>query len=107
MTLTQEEIDFALELFSGLGPLTHRKMMGGLSIYSEGTIFAMVHGDGRIMIKGAGAFIDELEAADWEHWSYSRKNGKQTFMPYWAIPDDLRDDANTACDWARRALLAL
>jgi len=45
MSITVEEIEFALDLFSGLGPLTTRKMMGGLCIYLDGTIFAIVHCD--------------------------------------------------------------
>ena len=46
MSLSAEEIAFAKELFSGLGDLTTRRMMGGLCLYHEGTIFAIVHGDG-------------------------------------------------------------
>ena len=35
MSITAEEIEFALDLFSDLGPLTTRKMMGGLCIYLD------------------------------------------------------------------------
>lgn len=107
MSITDDQIEFALELFSGIGALTYRKMMGGLSIYSDGVIFAMIHGDERIFLKAAGAFIETLETAGWERWSYTRKNGKKTFMPYWALPDAILDDADEACIWARKALASL
>jgi len=107
MSLTAEEIAFAKELFSGLGDLTTRRMMGGLCLYHEGTIFAIVHGDGAIMLKGAGDFMAVLEAEGCTRWTYSRDGGKQSAMPYWTLPDPALDDPELACDWARRALAHL
>ncbi len=107
MSISQEQIDFALELFDEIGPLTTRKMMGGLCVYHGGTIFAILHSDGTIWLKGQGAFADELTQAGWPRWSYQRDGGKETFMPYWRLPDDLLDDATAACAWANRALAAL
>ncbi|WP_300514775.1 TfoX/Sxy family protein [Aliiroseovarius sp.] len=107
MSLSEGDIAFALELFEGLGPLTTRKMMGGLCLYADGTIFAMVHSDGAILLKGANGFDDELNAAGWRHWSYTRKDGAPSSMPYWYLPEDLLDDPNEACTWARKALSAL
>lgn len=108
MSISQEDADFAKELFSDLGALTTRKMMGGLCLYHDGTIFAIVHPDGGIMIKGVGAFQAVLEAENLTRWTYSRdrgdKQGKPTAMPYWALPDAALDDPELACDWARRAL---
>jgi len=104
VSISQSDIAFACELFSGLGPITTRKMMGGLCLYSEGTIFAIVHGDGRIHLKGAAAFGRDLEAAGGRRWTYSRDGGKQTAMPYWTLPEAALDDPDLACDWARRAL---
>ena len=48
MSLSPEEIAFATELFSGLGQISTRRMMGGFCLYHEGMIFAIVHGDGSI-----------------------------------------------------------
>ena len=107
MSLSPEEIAFATELFSGLGQISTRRMMGGLCLYHEGTIFAIVHGDGSIWLKGAGAFIEVLEAEGCTRWTYSREGGKPTAMPYWSLPDAALDDPDQACDWARRALAHL
>ena len=104
MSLTAEEIAFAKELFSDLGELSTRRMMGGLCLYHDGTIFAIVHGDGSIWLKGAGEFIAELEAEGCTRWTYTREGGKPTSMPYWTLPDAALDDPEMACDWARRAL---
>jgi len=72
MSITPEEIEFAKDLLSGLGPLTTRKMMGGLCLYLDGVIFAIVHPGGQIMIKGAGDFQNELNGLGLERWTYQR-----------------------------------
>ncbi|MCI2398724.1 TfoX/Sxy family protein [Aliiroseovarius subalbicans] len=107
MSVSDADIAFALELFEGIGPLTTRKMMGGLCLYSEGTIFAMLHSDGAILLKGQGDFKTVLGDAGWQPWTYTRKDGAASSMPYWFVPDDVLDDADLACDWARRALAVL
>ena len=107
MAVSDEQIAFVTDLFSGLGPVTTRKMFGGLGIYSQGTIFAVLMGDGTLRLKGAGAMPEAYAAAGWEGWTYPRKNGAASAMPYWTLPEDLLDDPDTACDWARRALAEL
>ncbi|MCF2903709.1 TfoX/Sxy family protein [Octadecabacter sp. CECT 8868] len=108
MAVSEEDIQFATDLFSGLGPLTTRKMMGGLCLYSEGTIFAIVHSDFGVMIKGDGAFKDTLDAMRLTRWTYQRDGAaKPTAMPYWKLPDSALDDPEEACDLARRALTFL
>lgn len=108
MSVTAEDIEFATDLFSTLGPLTTRKMMGGLCLYSDGTIFAIVHSDFGIMIKGAGDFQTELDAMGLTRWTYQRDNApKPTAMPYWKLPESALDDPEEACELARRALTYL
>ncbi|MBV2360668.1 TfoX/Sxy family protein [Thalassococcus sp. CAU 1522] len=104
MSVTDEEGAFARELFAGLGDITTRKMMGGLCLYHEGTIFAIVHSDLGLMIKGAGAFIDRLEDMGCTRWTYTRDNGKTASMPYWTMPSTALDDPEEAAAIAREAL---
>ena len=101
MSVSDADIQFALELFEGLGPLTTRKMMGGLSIYSEGQIFAILDNEGRVFLKAKGDFADKLAAAGARKFSM---NGKT--MGYWTLPEAALDDPGLACDWARKALAA-
>ncbi|MBT52461.1 MAG: TfoX-like protein [Mameliella sp.] len=104
MSVSPEEIAFAKDLFSGLGNITTRKMMGGLCLYHEGTIFAIVHSDGGILLKGAGPFIDRLESMGCTRWTYTRKTGKSGNMPYWTLPGTALDDPEEAVALAREAL---
>ncbi len=108
MAVSPGEIDRAVDLFSGLGDITTRKMMGGLCLYHEGTIFAILMADGELFLKGQGAFAAELEAAGCTQWSYQHKGRDMpTRMAYWTMPEEAVDDPDLACDWARRALAHL
>ena len=107
MSVSDADIAFARELFAGLGPLTQRKMMGGLCLYHEGTIFSILNADGSIWLKGAGAWADHMTAQGWPRWSYTRKDGRTTEMPYWLLPDSALDDPDLACDLAKSALAQL
>lgn len=107
MSVSDADIVFALELFSEIPDLTTRKMMGGLCLYSEGVIFALLRSDGQILIKGLGDFVQKIEALGGSHWKYTRKNGKTGTMPYWTLPDQFLDDPAEACALAREALAHL
>jgi len=105
MSVGQGEIDHAVELFAGLGGIATRQMMGGVCLYHDGTIFAILMSDGALFLKGAGAFATALEAEGCVRWTYRRAGAdKPTAMPYWSMPEDALEDPDLACDWARRAL---
>lgn len=104
MSVSDADIAFAKELFEGVGDITTRKMMGGLCLYSGGTIFALLYSDGTLYLKGAGDFVSKLEDLGTTRWTYERKDGKITGMPYWTLPDAALDDPVYACDLAREAL---
>jgi DNA transformation protein len=104
MGISNDEIEFAKDLFAGLGDLTTRRMMGGLCLYHEGTVFALVHSELGILIKGAGAFIDTLEHRGCTRWTYTRKDGAAASMPYWTLPPECEDDPDEAVALAREAL---
>lgn len=104
MSVSDADIAFAKELFADLPDLTTRKMMGGLCLYSEGTIFSLLYSDGQIYLKGAGDYISVLEGLNCTRWTYTRKDGKETAMPYWTLPEAALDDPEHACELAREAL---
>lgn len=104
MSVSPEEIAFAKDLFSGLGEITTRRMMGGLCLYHEGTIFAILHPEGGIYLKGAGDFIPRLEALGSTRWVYTRKTGQSASMPYWTLPGAALDDPEEAVALAHEAL---
>lgn len=98
MSVSDADIAFALELFAPLGGLTHRKMFGGICIYRDSAIFALVSSDGQIYLKAQGDAATSLKYA-----------GSAQFhnMPYWSLPDDRLDDPEAASDLARLTMASL
>lgn len=104
MAVSDADIAQALDLFSDLGPLTTRKMMGGLCLYRNGTIFALLRSDGTLFLKARGPLAEALEAEGAVQFGAGDPRG---LMPYWTLPEDALDEPERACDWARRALAEL
>lgn len=91
------------DLFSGLGPVTIRRMFGGKGIYHDGLIVA-VELRGELMLKGDDESAPELEAAGARRWTYvGSRHGKTVSMPYWTVPHDAVDDPDAFVIWARKA----
>jgi DNA transformation protein len=107
MSVSDADIAFVTGLFADLGTITSRKMMGGLCLYAHDVLFAIIHGDGRVYLKATGEFAAVLGAQGAVQWTYTRKDGKLTAMPYWTLPDAALDDPDLACDLARQALTHL
>ena len=103
MSVSQAGIARVLELFEGLGGLSHRKMMGGLSVYHDGQIFAILSSAGEVYLKARDDFGAEMQAAGARKF---RMAGGRS-MHYRTLPESALDDPDLACDWARRALAAL
>lgn len=94
------------ELFSGIGPVSVRRMFGGKGIYLDGIIFA-IEINGELMLKADAETAPDFVAAGCTQWVYTHsKTGKIAAMPYWSIPDEAMDDPDEMTPWARRAVEA-
>lgn len=100
MSVTSEDIAYVKELLEPLGHVTHRKMMGGLSIYFEGQIFSILDSQGTLYLKAKGDFAMQMANAGARQ--FSSVSGRT--MGYWTMPDVALDDPDAVSDWARRAL---
>ncbi len=104
MPVTEEDIAFYKDHFSAAGTITVKKMMGGASIYADGTIFAM-HGPGdTLFLKATGPLAEDLAALGSTQFLYENKSGKTIAMPYWTLPDTALDDPEEASEWALKSL---
>ncbi|MDW4496735.1 TfoX/Sxy family protein [Sulfitobacter sp. D35] len=107
MALTPEQIDHAVELFEGVGTITTRRMFGGMCLYIDGTVFALLRSDGTVLLKAVNTFRDRVEAEGWTRWEYTRDNGTRSAMPYWELPEAALDDPDEARALARASLAAM
>ncbi|KIN66380.1 TfoX-like protein [Sulfitobacter noctilucicola] len=108
MSLSASDIEFAKELFSTIPDVTTRRMFGGMGLYSSGVIFALMRSDGQILIKATdGPFAERLADMGAERWTYTRKSGTKSSMPYMTLPDATLDDPAMAGQLATEALADL
>ncbi len=90
------------EMFSGLGPVTIKRMFGGKGVYHKGLIIAVEVRD-EMLLKADAVSAPEFEAAGARRWFYEGKRGKPINMPYWSVPEDAFDDPDIMARWVRLA----
>ncbi|MBV1903310.1 MAG: TfoX/Sxy family protein [Marinosulfonomonas sp.] len=100
MSISSDDIIYIQDLFAPLGTITHRKMMGGLTIYCDGQVFSILDSASTLYLKAKGAFAANMAAAG--AVQFGADSGK--VMGYWTMPEAALDDDELARDWAVRAL---
>ena len=90
------------EMFLSLGPVTVRRMFGGMGIYHRGLIVAVVS-EGEVLLKADAASAPDFAAAGARRWTYEGRSGRPVEMPYWTVPDDAFDDLDEMARWVRLA----
>ena len=74
--------DWIRDLFADLGAITTRRMMGGLSVYADGRIFAAADREGTLHLRAKGAFAEDLAAMGARPFTYARPDGTEARMGY-------------------------
>jgi DNA transformation protein len=102
--LASEFQSFLEDLFAPLGGVRFRRMFGGLGIYRDGVMFALVAND-VLHFKAddttRGAFEDEGCAP----FRYEAR-GKSVTMSYWPMPERLFDEPEEFREWSLAAIRA-
>jgi DNA transformation protein and related proteins len=97
--------EFLIDLFSGFGPVTIRRMFSGFGISADGTNFALALRGG-LYLRADEATIPRFEAEGSKPFSYQTRAKTVTVASYWQLPARLYDDPDELTDWARAALVA-
>jgi DNA transformation protein len=94
--------DYVLEQLGRVVPgVTGRAMFGGLGIYSDGRIFALVDDD-VLYLKVDDATRADFEAAGMGPFRPFGPEGE--VMQYWQLPEGILDDAEALAPWATKAI---
>lgn len=105
MAFDQGLIDWVEEAMAPLGTVTMRKMMGGATLYLDGTIFAIV-ADDLLWFKADAESDATWDAADCPRFTMTFKDGRVDSMNYRRAPDDVYDDADALREWASLGVAA-
>lgn len=100
MPLDTGLIDWVAEAMAPLGTVTHRRMMGGATLYLDGTVFAIVGSDGGLWFKGDATSDPGWDAAGCARFTMERGDGTIASMNYRRAPEDCYDDADALRQWA-------
>ena len=92
------------EALAPLGQVTMRRMMGGATLYLDGTVFAILDED-QIWFKADAESDAVWDAAGCERFTYDM-GGKTGVMNYRRAPGDVHDDMDEMRRWAEIAIAA-
>jgi DNA transformation protein len=102
--MSDEFIDYVLELFGPFGTVGARRMFGGHGVYLDGLMFALVSEDA-LYLKADEMNRIEFEQAGCEIFSYARK-GRRATLGFFRPPEDAMESPELMLPWARTAYAA-
>lgn len=104
MKKENEFLNYILELLDSLEGITVKSMFGGVGIFREGLMFAIVSSD-NLYFKA-----DEFNKFEFEHLNLKpfeyTKNGKKIYLSYYHAPEEVFDNSHDMVRWAELAFEA-
>lgn len=100
---TDSFAEFALEQLAPLGTITARNMMGGKTLYCDGTIFALI-GHGAVYLKADDENRPLFEARGWP--AFQPDPNEPGTMSYYLVPADVLENRDELARWAAGAVEA-
>jgi len=89
------------DLFAAVGGVTLRRMFGGLGIFRDGLMIALVD-DEVLYFKADATTVPHFQAEGSEPFVYQSK-GKTVALSYWRAPAFLFEDQDAFRRWAQDA----
>jgi len=102
--MSDDFVDYVMELFGPFGTVGARRMFGGHGVYLDGLMFAIISAD-TLYLKADEMNLIEFEDAGCEMFSYARK-GKRASLNFFRAPEDAMDSPEQMLPWARSAYAA-
>lgn len=102
MAVSADFRDYVLEQLSGLADLTQRRMFGGIGLYCDGVIFAIIFDDVLYFKAGAANRADFTSRGMGAFRPY--KNKPKISTTYYELPADVLEDPEQCAAWARRCM---
>ncbi len=102
--MASEFEDYLKDMFSPIDGVVFRRMFGGLGIFRDKTMFALV-ADDSLYFRTDDEIVPDFEAEGSGPFIYEGKN-KPTTMPYWRAPERLFDDPEDFVSWAEKSYAA-
>lgn len=97
------DLDYLAELFEPVGNVRIRRMFGGQGLFRDGLMFGLVAGEA-IYLKVDDTTRPAFEGEGCGPFVYGSKNGRETSLGYYRLPERLLDEPEELRDWALAAI---
>jgi DNA transformation protein len=102
MPVSDDYLQYVLEQLAGLGHISPRRLFGGVGLYHEDRIFALIFRD-ILYFK-----VDDSTRSDYETRGMDRfrpyADKPLWSMTYYAVPAEILEDADECTLWGRKSL---
>jgi DNA transformation protein len=105
MAVSSELTELIKEQLEGFGPVAVRKMFGGVGLFRQGLMFALL-ADDVFYLKSDAVTMPDFEAENLPSFGYESKTGRRTIMSYTRAPEWVFDDTDEMLAWAQKAFEA-
>jgi DNA transformation protein len=104
MPVTDSFVAFVLEQLDAVGPMTPKRMFGGVGLYAGDLFFALIAGD-VLYLKADDSTRAPLEAAGARPFQPypDRPRGSGT-MQYYSVPAAILEDGDALIAWAKQSV---
>lgn len=91
------------DLLAPLGPVSTRRMFGGVGIFYGSVMFALIAFE-ELYLKVDARNRSDFEAAGEQPFAYGTKDGRRVIASYWRAPARLLDEPDELLAWAGKAV---
>ena len=103
MPVSDSFVEFVLEQLDPVGPITPKRMFGGVGLYAGDLYFALLVGD-ELYLKADDSTRGELEAAGARPFQPYPDRGSGT-MQYYSVPAAILEDSDELIAWAKKSVV--
>jgi DNA transformation protein len=103
MAVSSSFLEFVLEQLTGVRKVIHKRMFGGVGLYSGDAFFGVIDND-TLFLKVDDTTRPRYEAAGMP--PFAPIPGKPPMRGYYQVPPDVLEDGDTLSQWARESAKA-
>lgn len=101
MPVSESYTNYILDQLREFNPdVTAKKMFGGIGIFLDAMMFAMITGEEVFMLKTDESNVQDFLDADMQPFIYKGKVGA---MPYYTVPEEVLEQPSELKLWAAKA----
>ncbi len=101
MAVSNDFLEYILDQLSRWGDVTSRRMFGGVGLYRDGKMFALIS-DNIMYLKVNETNTDKYVKAG--SLPFKPFPNRPTIMSYFEVPPDILEDSDDLIKWAKEAL---